>query len=136
MRSGGLVLRKILSGIYLLTALSVSLGGFGHGSQWSEHMRPALGGVAPDVVSVLALVWFWVSGGMFVLGVLLILAWWRSGRGDTSLGYVPWVVAAFYLVEGIYGGVRLGPFFFLFALQAVLIFGTAWALRPLRAEAP
>ena len=129
------MLRKFLSGIYLLTALSVGLGALGHGSQWSKHMLPGLRGVAPDVLSVLALVWFWVSGAMLVFGVLLILAWWRGRRGDTRLAYVPWVVGAFYLVEGVYGGIYLASFFFLFTIQALLIFGTTWALRPLTARA-
>ena len=127
------MLRKFLSGIYLLTAISVGLGAFGHGSQWSRHILPALKGVAPDVVSVLALVWFWVSGAMFAFGVLLLLDWWRGGRGGTRLAGVPWVVGAFYLIEGIYGGICLAPFFYVFAVQAVLLFGTTWGARRLTA---
>jgi hypothetical protein len=138
MRRSGLVLRKFLSGIYLLTAISIGLGAFGHGSQWSRHVQPALQAVRPEVVSVLSLVWFWVSGAMFVFGALLIWGWWRARRGDTNLAFLPWVVAAFYLIEGVYGGAYLGPFFLLFAVQAVLLVATAWALpaRMLRAPVP
>lgn len=132
------MLRKILSGIHLLTAISIGLGAFGHGSQWSRHVQPALQGVRPEAVSVLSLVWFWVSGAMFVFGVLLVWGWWRARRGDTNLAFLPWGVAAFYLIEGIYGGAYLGPFFLLFAAQAVLLMATAWALpaRTLRAAVP
>ncbi|MGP8033402.1 MAG: hypothetical protein ACLPQ6_04585 [Steroidobacteraceae bacterium] len=123
------MLRKFLSGIYLLTAISVGLGAFGHGSQWSRHVLPALKGVGVNVVSVLALVWYWVSGAMLVFGMLLILAWWRSGRGDSTLAFVPWSVGAFYLVEGIYGAAYVGAFFLVFVVQGVLLFATTWALR-------
>lgn len=128
------MLRKIASGVYLLTAVSIGLGAFGHGRQWSRHMLPALQGVRPEVVSILSLVWFWVSGAMFVFGVLLIWDWWRAGRGATQRALLPWAVAAFYLIEGIYGATYLGPFFALFAVQAVLLVTARWALslRPLR----
>jgi hypothetical protein len=124
-----LVLRKFLSGIYLLTAISIGLGAFGHGSQWSRHMLPTLKGVGADVLSVLVLVWYWVSGAMLVFGVLLILAWWGSERGDAALAFVPWIVGAFYLVAGIYGAACVGAFFFVLVVQAMLLFATTWALR-------
>jgi hypothetical protein len=123
------VLRKSLSGIYLLTAISIGLGAFGHGSQWSRQMLPALQGVGAQAVSVLAFVWYWVSGAMLVFAVLLILAWWRSGRGDTALAFVPWIVGAFYLLQGIYGAACVGAFFLVFVVQAVLLVATTWALR-------
>jgi hypothetical protein len=138
MRRSGPVLRNFLSGIHLLTAISIGLGAFGHGSQWSRHVLPGLQGVSAQVVGVLTFVWYWASGAMFAFGALLIWGWWRARRGDTNLAFLPWVVAAFYLIEGIFGGAYLGPFFLLFAVQAVLLVTTAWALplRTLRTPVP
>jgi len=124
--------RKLLSALFLLTAISVGLGAFGHGSQWSAHVAPALKGLDPDMVELLKLVWYWVSGGMFTLGALLVWTWWRMGRGETNLVFIPWMVAAFYFVEGVYGAVYLGTFFLIFVVQAVLLWGTTLALKRVR----
>jgi hypothetical protein len=122
-------MRKLYSGIFLVTAVSVGLGAFGHGHQWSAHVQPALPGLEPHLLQLLKLVWYWVSGAMFTLGVLLVWVWSRLRRGDMQLRFVPWVIGVFYLVEGIYGAAYLGPFFLVFAVQAVLLFGTSWLLQ-------
>jgi len=122
-------MRKLFSGIFLVTAISVGLGAFGHGHQWSAHVMPALPGLEPHLLQLLKLVWYWVSGAMFTFGVLLVWVWSRLRRGDTQLRFVPWVIGVFYLIEGIYGAACLGPFFLLFAVQAVLLFGTTWVLQ-------
>lgn len=120
--------RKLPSAIFLLTAISVGMGAFGHGAQWSVHVLPALKTLDPHVVRLLELVWYWVSGAMFTLGALLVWSWWRMGRGDTNLAFIPWMTGAFYFVEGVYGAAYLGTFFLLFAAQAVLLWGSVWAL--------
>jgi hypothetical protein len=129
---GSHVTRKLLSALFLLTAISVGLGAFGHGSQWSRHVAPALTGLDTHLLELLKLVWYWVSGAMFTLGALLVWAWWRMERGEMDLAFVPWMVGAFYLVEGVYGAVYLGIFFLLFVVQAVLLWGTTLALRRAR----
>lgn len=121
--------RKLPSAIFLLTAISIGLGAFGHGSQWSLHVMPALKGLDPDVVRLLELVWYWVSGAMFTLGALLTWAWRRMAQGDTNVAFIPWMSGAFYLVEGVYGAVYLGKFFLLFVVQAVLLWASVSALR-------
>lgn len=121
--------RKLLSGIFLLTAISIGFGAFGHGGQWPRHVQPALHGVDEHMLRLLALVWFWVSGAMFTFGALLVWTWWRIGRGDTNLWFIAWLTGVFYLVEGLIGALYLGSFFLLFAVQAVLLCGTALALR-------
>ena len=121
---------KVASLIFLLTAISVGLGAFGHGSQWTRHVLPTVAGVPADMVALLALIWYWVSGTMLVFGVLLIWSWWRIGRGDRNLLFIPWTIAAFYLLEGLYAAVRLRPFFLLFVVQAVLLAASAWFLQP------
>ena len=121
--------RKLLSALFRWTASSVGLGAFGHGSQWSWHVAPALKGLDAQVVELLKLVWYWVSGAMFTLGALLVWTWWRMRRGETNLAFVPWMVGAFYFVEGVYGAMYLGTFFLLFLVQALLLWGTTLALR-------
>lgn len=121
-------MRKVILGIFLLTAVSVGLGGFGHGSQWQAHVRPDLPALEPHLLRLLELVWYWVSGAMVAFGVLLVWAWWRLQRGDTRGVTVAWIVGLFYLVEGVYGALYLGPFFLVFVVQAVLLFGTTWLL--------
>jgi hypothetical protein len=121
--------RQLASALFLLTAITVALGAFGHGHQWSVLVLPALHGVDPQIVAVLKLVWFWVSGAMFTFGVLLVWAWSRLRRGKTQSAVLPAVIGVFYCAEGIYGGLYLGKFFLLFAVQAVLLWVTAWLLR-------
>ena len=121
--------RKLASGIFLLTAISVGLGAFGHGSQWSQHVLPTLVGLDASMIRLLGLVWYWVSGTMLVFGVQLLWTWWRIGKGERNLFFVPWSIVAFYLVEGFYAALYLGPFFLIFVVQAVLLGASAWALR-------
>jgi len=121
--------RQLLSALFLLTAISVGLGAFGHGSQWPRHVAPALTGLDAHLLELLKLVWYWVSGAMFTLGALLVWTWWRMRRGETNLVFVPWMIGAFYFVEGIYGAVYLGAFFLIFVVQALLLWGTARFVR-------
>ena len=122
--------RKLSSALFLLTAISVGLGAFGHGSQWPRHVAPALSGLDAPLLELLKLVWYWVSGAMFTLGALLVWTWWRMRRGEANLAFVPWMIGAFYLVEGIYGAIYLGTFFLVFVVQAALLWGTACFVRP------
>jgi hypothetical protein len=119
---------RVASVIFLLTAISVGLGAFGHGHQWAKHALPGLGSADPGLVRLLELVWYWVSGAMFVFGCLLVWSWWRIKRGERGFLVVPWIVGAFYVIEGIYGALGLGNFFLLFVVQALLLWGSAWIL--------
>ena len=121
--------RKLISALFLLTAISVGLGALGHGSQWPRHVAPTLAGASPAVVKLLELVWYWVSGAMLTLGALLVWAWWRMRQGETRLAFVPATIGAFYCIEGICGAWYLGLFFLIFVVQALLLWGTTWALR-------
>lgn len=121
--------RKFFSTLFLIVSLTVGLGAFGHGHQWSAHVAAALGGVAPDAVSLLELIWFWVSGTMLAFGGLLVWCWWRLRRGDMSLAPVVWVAGGFYILAGTWGALWLGPFFWLFPVQALLLWLSTWMLR-------
>ena len=123
------MIRKLASALFLLTALSIALGALGHGSQWERHIHPALTGIAPATLQLLALIWYWVSGTMLVFGLMLIWVWWRMGRGDRNLGFVPWLIGAFYALDGGQAALLLGPFFWVFVVQAVLLFACTWLLQ-------
>lgn len=124
------MVRKFFSALLLIVSLSVGLGAFGHGHQWSAHVSGTLTGVAPDAVKLLELIWFWVSGTMLAFGVLLIWCWAQLRRGDRSLEPMVWVAGGFYLVAGTWGALWLGPFFWLFTAQAVLLWLCTGMLRP------
>jgi hypothetical protein len=123
------MIRKLWLAVFLLTAISIVLGAFGHASQWERHIHPALTGVAPATVQLLALIWYWVSGTMLVFGLMLIRTLQRMGRGDRNLRFVPWLIGAFYAVNGAYAALTVGPFFWLFVVQALLLFVCTWVLQ-------
>lgn len=122
------MVRRSASALFLIAALTVGLGALGHGSQWSRHVSPQLGSVTPQVFQLLEVVWYWVSGTMLTFGVLLVWSWRRLRQGDRSLACIPWTLAAFYLVAGTWAALWLGPFFWLFTVQALLIGLCTWAL--------
>jgi len=117
------------SGLFLVVSLSVGLGAFGHGHQWPAHVSGMLGGVAPDAVKLLEVIWYWVSGTMLVFGGLLLWCWWKLRRGDASLAVIPWVTGGFYILAGTWAALWLGPFFWLFPAQDLLLWISTWMLR-------
>ena len=119
--------RKLFSAVFLIVSLTVALGAFGHGSQWERHVHGSVT-TDPQVMELLALVWYWVSGGMLVLGLLLLWTGWRILKGDRNLFFIPLVVAVFYCIEGVYGAVYLGTFFTIFIWQALLLLIASWGL--------
>ena len=121
--------RRFASGLFLLVALSIGLGAFGHGDQWPRHVSQALGGVAPRVSTLLELIWFWLSGTMLAFGALLVWCWRRLHRGDHGALFIAWTVAGFYLLGGATGTLLLGPFFAVFMVQALLLSIAAFMLR-------
>ena len=57
-------MRKLASGIYLLTAALIGLGAFGHGSH-ASHLAELLAkspAIEPPLAAVLIAVWYFVSG--------------------------------------------------------------------------
>jgi hypothetical protein len=121
--------RKIFSALFLIVSLIVGLGAFGHGHQWSSHVSGRLDSVDPNIVSLLEVIWLWVSGTMLTFGVLLVWCWMRLRRGDASLVVIPWVAGGFYILAGIWGAVTAGPFFWLFPVLGALLWLCTWMLR-------
>lgn len=122
--------RKFFSALFLIVSLVVGLGALPHGRQWSAHVSGALGSVDPHVVSLLELIWLWVSGTMLVFGVLLVWCWRRLRRGDASLAVVPWITGGFYILAGTAGALEVAPFFWLFPVLGVLLWLCTWMLWP------
>lgn len=120
---------RIASAVFLITSLVIALGAAGHAHQWSVHVQPALGALPAQLVRLLELVWFWVSGAMAVFGVLLVWAWRRIARRERALYPLPWVIGIFYLIEGVFGAWYLGAFFSVFIVLALLLFASTWVLQ-------
>jgi len=119
---------RMFSALFFLISLTIALGALGHGLQWEHHVRGALHGADPGTLVLLGYVWYWVSGAMLVLGLLLLWVWWRSGGGTVYMPIVPALVGAFYLIEGGLGAWFVGRFFLLFVAQAVLLWLAAWGM--------
>ncbi|HEY1774054.1 MAG TPA: hypothetical protein VGH91_12780 [Gammaproteobacteria bacterium] len=121
--------RKAFSALFLIVSLVVGLGAFGHGHQWGSHVSGMLGGVAPDTVKLLELIWFWVSGTMLVFGILLLWCWLHLRRGEVSLMPIPWITGGFYIIAGTCGALWVAPFFWLFPVLGALLWLCTWMLR-------
>ncbi len=123
--------RKILSVLYWLAAVTIGLGAFGHGLGGGHALRVALAAVTldPNMVGVLWIVWYFVSGVMLLFGGLAIWAWFAARRGSRDALVVASAIGVFYGIFGIaallYGR---DPFWLLFLLQGVMLLGSAVGL--------
>ena len=126
------MLRKLSSAIFLLSACLIGLGALGHSSQWGKHVYAAVSDLDPQVIGLLKLIWYWASGTMLLLGILLVWVWWRISQGDRNLFFIPWVVGAFYLMEGVYGVLYLGTFYAVFIVLAALLCASTLGLQHTR----
>lgn len=133
--------RTIATVLYWLATITITLGAYGHGFQGIKGVEgPIATSTLPaDVVGVIWIVWYFVSGSMLVFGILLIWAWPSLNRGPGSRSGVALVIGAFYTVTGIacylYSGRE--PFWLLFLFQGLFVIGAIVALqqtsdRPLR----
>jgi len=125
------MLRKIASLIFLLTAIVIALGAFGHDSQ-AVRLAGELGKspLAERDAKIILLVWHFTSGCMFVLGAICAWVWWRGRRGERSAFAVSDLIGVFYVVAGPlsvwYSGVA---FFWLFLALGLLLILASLPLR-------
>ena len=118
------MLCKASSVLFLLTALVIALGAFGHDSH-AARLAVELGKQPLDAhdVTVIILVWHFVSGCMIVLGALCVWAWWRARHGERGAFFVSDLIGLFYIVTGVlsvwYTGIAF--FWLFFALGALLV---------------
>jgi len=121
------MLSKLASVVFLLTSVLIGIGSLGHAHQWGPLVH-SLGGVRPEIVELLKLVWFWVSGTMAVFGVLLVWTWWHIRSGNRALYLIPWLISGFYFVGGVWGVRYVGAFFSLFIVLSATLCATTWVL--------
>ena len=125
------MLRKFASVLFLLTALVIAFGAFGHDSH-AARLAIELGKQPLDAhdVKVIILVWHFVSGCMIVFGTLCVWAWWRARRGERGAFFASDLIGLFYIVAGLlsvwYSGI---VFFWLFFVLGALLIITSLPLR-------
>ena len=129
--------RVLLAALYWLAAITIALGAFGHGFLGIRPVETAIAAsnLPPDIVTVLWMVWYFVSGTMVVFGAVLFWAWPGLRAGAPSRVGAALIVGVFYVLTGISCFIYSGrdPFWLLFLVQGAIVIGTAPALRRVRA---
>ena len=123
---------------YWLAAITIALGAFGHAFAGIVPIRTAFEVLAlpVDVMRVLWIVWYFVSGCMLFFGALLAWAWPRLEAGASSRSGAAIAVGVLYAVTGIASFLytRGDPFWLLFLVQGALVLGSTFVLRGGRVE--
>jgi len=121
------MIKKIFSFLFLLTSIFIGLGAFGHASQWTKHVYPAIGNLIQDeeMIRLLLAVWLFASGCMMAIGILLVWIWIRVNRGERNLLFIPITISVLYFITGILSWIFVGKFFALFVILGVLLFISA-----------
>ena len=118
-------MRTLASVVFLIDSLIIGLGAFGHGLQ-ARHVHEVLDPfpIEPDLGSMIYVVWYFVSGCMFLFGVTLVWVWQRLRSGDPGPWFAAVLIGLLYVGIGVFGLVyrRGDPFMaFFVALGAVLL---------------
>ncbi|HVH20665.1 MAG TPA: hypothetical protein VNF72_20415 [Myxococcota bacterium] len=117
---------------YWLAAITIALGAYGHGFVGVRPVRAAIAAstLAPEIVRVLWMVWYFVSGCMLAFGLLLFWAWPALKAGSSSRSAVPFLIGTLYAITGIASYLYSGgdPFWLLFLAQGVLVIGSTLVL--------
>jgi len=126
-------MRIIATVLYWLAAVTIALGAFGHGFLGIKPVEAAVAAstLPADIVGVIWIVWYFVSGTMVVCGAILFWAWPAIKTGSTTRSGAVFIIGVFYTATGIacylYSGRE--PFWLLFLFQGVIVIGTTLALR-------
>jgi hypothetical protein len=127
------VTRSIAAGLYWLAAITITLGAYGHGFVGVKPVRAAIEAstLAPEIVRVLWIVWYFVSGCMLVFGAILFWAWPRLAAGPGGRAVAAWIIGVLYAVTGVASYLYSGgdPFWLLFVAQGVILIGTTFVLQ-------
>jgi hypothetical protein len=131
------MLRKTASILFLLTALVIGLGAFGHDSNSAKLAAEFAKFPAFDerTEKIIVVVWHFCSGCMLAFGAILLRTWWRARGGARDVFFAPYVIGVFYIAAGalsvLYSGV---PFFWLFVALGSLLIATSVVLHVQRSE--
>lgn len=124
--------RRLASATFLLVAILITLGAYGHGFMGRLNIDHELDKftIASNVYTMLYLVWYFVSGCMLLFGITLIRTWLqlRQGRRDTL--FVAYLIGLLYLLTGV-GGIiyRHGDSFQLvFIAEGALVLSAGYLL--------
>jgi hypothetical protein len=125
------MLRKLASVIFLLDSVEIGLGAFGHAFQ-VRHLHSATDRfpIESDVHSMIYVVWYFLSGCMFVFGATLIWVWQRLRTGDRGPLFVAVSISVLYAGIGVFGLVyRHGdPFMATFVVTGSLLLISGYIL--------
>jgi hypothetical protein len=125
--------RTIATAFYWFAAITIALGAYGHGFVGIRPVEAAVAAstLAPDVVRVIWIVWYFVSGCMLSFGILLFWAWPVLEAGSASRASAALIIGAFYTVTGVAAYLYSGrdPFWLLFVIQGVVVIGSTLVLR-------
>jgi hypothetical protein len=119
--------------LYWLAAVTIALGAFGHGFLGIKPVAAAIAAstLPADIVGVIWIVWYFVSGTMLVCGAILFWAWPTIKTGSTTRSGAVFIIGVFYTATGIacylYSGRE--PFWLLFLFQGAIVIGTTFSLR-------
>jgi hypothetical protein len=126
------MINNFFSYVFLIDGIIIALGAFGHGHAVNKvHAALDKFPVDPNVGTMLYVVWYFVSGCMFLFGLTIIWIWLRLRAGDSNLLFVAFLIAALYLAAGIGGMIyRHGDTFMaLFILEGALLMLSSFVLR-------
>jgi hypothetical protein len=126
-------MRKLLSALFLLVGVLIGLGGLAHSFMGRLAVDAELGKfrIAPDVATMLYVVWYFVGGCMLLFGFTIVWAWYRRGSGDVSLLLVTALIGILYFAVGVGGFLyrHRDPFMLMFLFQGAVVLGASLALR-------
>ena len=119
--------------LYWLATITITLGAYGHGFLGIKGVEGpiATSNLPPDVVGVIWIVWYFVSGAMLVFGFFLIWAWPALKRGADSRTTVALVIGGFYAITGVACYLYSGRerFWLLFVFQGVFVITSTMMLH-------
>jgi hypothetical protein len=124
--------RKIMSGALLFMGLLLTLGAYGHGFMGRKNIDVELDkfAIAPNVYTILYVVWYFASGCMLVFGLTIIAAWFQQRKGKVALLPVTGAIGVLYALTGVGGMIyRHGdPFMATFVIEGAVLLALSMAL--------
>jgi len=125
------MLKRLASIVFLLDAVAIGLGAFGHGLAVRDlHAAIDQFPIEADMHSMLYVVWYFVSGCMFAFGLLLVWVWRRVRAGDARPLAAATVIGVLYVAIGVFGLVyRHGdPFMAVFVVLGGLLLSSGYGM--------